>query len=488
MEKPIIKLGAKQFLTGIAPNAHTETGGIFFKADGVTPLYDAGGTASTQNGLLQCGPEPENVGGSTVVDNIIASAETNYTGTPYLYFLGKDGHLYQKGIGAAAITDLRSGTQITFPSNGMVVWAPAGGTVKLHYWRQSKIGTWDLSGSYPTGWDDAAYDITTTNGGLIQPTHQFAGNVYFGNGYHLGALLDDGDGTASVDSNVLDLPSRSLITAVADDSTYLVLSAITNPLGANIFALNKIYFWDTHSVSWTREWEIRDPFIWALKSIGGAVYAFGQYGIYEVTFGGGVRKVLSRFIGFGTATDITLYGANRAAVYNGQSLIFATDTTVDTFGKLQPDVPSAHFKPFVIPSSVGTPTLVSASLDAGRVFVATDGAKLYSYDFNASTRDTARTAQTVYFSLPSKVHINRIDLVFGEPLATGDSVSASIYKDEDTAATSFGSATYAADGAIRRKSLFKQVVCEDQFSLRLDFVAGAPKIKAIEVYGLPMTP
>jgi hypothetical protein len=345
-----------------------------------------------------------------------------------------------------------------------------------------------MSGTYPTGWNDSAYAISAGNGvQTLRPVHQFVGNVYYGNGDLLGALLDAGSGTVSHLSNVLDFPTREEVTDVSDDGLYLAIATTENAASQSTFARNYVSFWDTFSSSWNRRHVIRDPFIWALENIGGVVYAFGQQGIYEVTFSGGARKILSRTIGFGTSSDVAAgYGSSRATVYGGSALMFATDTTVDTFGKLSPDVPNAYFKNFKIPSGVGTPTFISADLDAGRVYVATDGAKLYGYDFNNTTRDTGVTAQTVYFPVSNKVLIKRIELVFGEPLSTGESYSAGIFRDEDTAVTTFGTVSHTVNGAIRRKILLPTIrpICENQFSIL--FTPGA-KLKRIEVYADPMS-
>ena len=487
METPFLRLTPKEFLTGIAPSAHTGRGGVFFKADGVTPVYDPGGTASVENGLLQAGPAPTDFTGSVVVDNIIAGVASSFTGAAHLYMLGSSGHFYDKAVGSGTPTDLRSGTQITNPASGLVVWSPAGGTPLCYIWRQNKIDTWNMSGTYPTGWTADVYSITQGNNStILKPVHKFVGNVYYGNGDLLGAITDAGSGTASHSSNVLDFPTRELITGLADDGRYLVIATTENAAEqSDTFARNYIRFWDTNSTSWTREWPIRDPFIWAVKHLGGGViHAYGQYGVYEGTFDFGFKKILPRMIGFGTGGDLTSgYGCSRATVYNNDTLLFATDTTIDTLGKPSPDLQSAYLKPFKVPSAVGTPTFVSADLDPGRVYVATDGPKLYGYDFNGSTRDTGVTAQTVYFPVPSKTTVKRVEVVFGEPLASGDSVSVSIYKDEDTAAVSFGTAAYASQGAARRVSMSKSITVDSQLSVLITFTAGAAKIRAIELYG-----
>lgn len=490
MEKPILTITTKDFLTGIAPSAHTERGGLFFSATGVTPIYDPGGSASDENGLLQPGPAPTNIGGSTVVDTIIAATSANVT-TGRAFFLGEEGHLYQL-LDNAVFSDLRSGTPITNPANGLAVWGPKAGSRKLYYAQKGQIGTWDLSGTYPTGWDDNGDSYTGLTSIALHPFHKHVGNLYFGNGTKIGSLKDDGTSTPVYSANTLAFTPNEYVTALSDDGVYLAIATTENLEGVNVFAVNKVYFWDTFSPSWNREVTIRDPFIWALKRVGNTVYAFGQYGVYEVSFGGSARKVLSRFIGFGTPSDLVLgYGSSRAAVYNQDSLIFATDSTVDTFGTMSPGLPVAYMKPFKIPTSVGTPSLVFTDFAVGSVYVATDGDKLYRYDFDGSTRETSVSAQTIYFPLAMKTEINRVDVLFGEPLASGDSMSIQFKTDEDTSATPTTAltATYAADGAIRRKSIrIPAFVTESPLSLVVNFTAGAVKIKRIEIYGAPWVP
>lgn len=493
----ILSLSSKHFLTGLAPSAHAEAGGILFKADGVTPTYDAGGTASVENGLLQAGPAPTDfTGGSvgaTVLDTIIGGYIGLSGGDPYLMMIGNAGHFYLKAAGAGDVIDRAVTNQIANPANGVTVWAPAGGTALCYYWQRQQIGTYDMTGNnHPASpdahWIDNAYTFSLSNQ-ANHPVHQFEGNVYYGNGSYVGALLDNGSGGVTHSENVLDFPFRLKVTAISDDGTYLVVAVTENSAGNNTFANNRIVFWDTFSAQWTREYEIRDPFIWALKKVGNVVYAFGQYGIYECSFGG-VRKILSRLIGFGTMTDLAIgYGANRALVYNGSALLFATDTTVDTFGKLSPDLQNAYFKHFKIPAG-GTPSFVSADLDVGRIYVATDNNKLYAYDFNAATRGTGVTAQTVYIPLGGRYTIDRVDVYFGEPLATGDSMTLQLKSDEDTSAqsaTSLKSASCMTDGVIRVKPMRIEGFEAEQLSVIVNFVAGAVKIKRIDVWGSPVT-
>lgn len=481
MERPILTLTTKDFLTGIAPSAHTERGGLFHTAPGITPLYDAGGTASTENGLLQAGPAPTDF--SSGISDVIFAGDVGYvSGTPYLFMLGNSGHLYQKSIGSGAVTDLRSATPITSPRNGLAVFEFSGAN-RLFYFQDTQVGLWNLSGTYPTGWTDNAYTSLTSG---QHPTHKFLDRLFFGNVNSIGFFQTDG--TASL--SALDLPTTLTVTALSDDGTFLAIATTENSQGSNNFALNKILFWDTNASSWQRDYAIRDPFIWALKRIGRAVYAFGQYGIYEVSFDGGVRKVLSSLIGFGTTTDLTAgYGANRAAVYNQDALVFGTDETIDTFGRLSIEVPTAYFKPFLVPDGVGTPSFVFSSFDVGRVYVATDANKLYAYDFNAATRETNVNFATIYIPLKQPIQVHRIDVIFGAPITSGDIFTPTIRSDVDTSYT-FEQLSFATHGAKNRYPFYAltPLVAQNQLSVSGNFGAGAVKIKSIEVYGQPMTP
>lgn len=482
MAQRILKIGVADFLTGIAPSAHIPNTGLFYEAEGVTPFFDIDAAGSAENGLLRAGPAATDFT-TNIVDTVIAHVVTNFSGTPELYMLGGSGHFYKKGLGAGAATDLRSATPITNPEGGMVVWGPAGGTTYLYYLNNAKIGTWDLSGTYPTGWNDSVYTSSSISY-LNTSIHKFVGNVYYGGSGAIGAIIDNGDTTASHSSNVLDFDPRAIASGLTDDGRYLVLAITTNLVGGNLSSACKIYFWDTFSDSWNVEYEIKDPYIWALKSIGGVVYAFGQHGIYQVTFAGGVKKIFSRQIAnYGSFYD-GIATNDIAAIFNNSVLMWGNTNTssVDTFGKMSPEVPSAYFQQFNIAS--GNIRHIIPDFDPGRVYVSTDTPKLYGFDFNNTTRETGVTPQTVFFELDQPADIVAVRVVFGAPLAVGDQLSVSVFSDEATAAKSFGSIAYTATRTTRSKTKRAKLHAEDQFSLQLSFDAGAPKVKKVEVFAV----
>ena len=476
MERPILKLSSSDFLTGIAPSAHTERGGLFFSALGVTPIYDPGGTASVENGLLQAGPAPTNIGGATVDDVIFAADSGVVNSLNSASFYGADGNIYRL-LTNGTFTEVKTG--ITSPKAGIKYWRNG-----LYYWNNADVGrTTDFS-----TFTDTAISPTGLASNIPAP-HIFQDNLYYF--HNAGVRLDRLTDVTTNEEDILDFEAGQIGTAISDDGVFLVVILTFNQQGADVFATNRVLFWDTFSSSWQREYIIQDPFIWSARRLGNSVICFGQYGIYEVSFGGGVRKILDRLIGFGNTDDLLFgYGFNRADIYNQQALIFGTDASVDTFGPLASDLPSAYLKPFKVPSGVGTPTCVFSKFAVGSVYVGTDGDKLYRYDFDGATRETSVSAQTVYFPLPFKVQIHKIVVALGEPLASGDAFDIDTKIDEDTAAVDYDSCSFAVEGAIRKKVMTpktnKTPIPEDQISFVLNFTGGAPKIKKISVYGTPM--
>ena len=282
MNKPILSLSTRDFLSGIAPSAHSEKGGLWHVLQGVTPAYDPGGSGSVEPGLLQASPNETDLTGAVVVDEIFAGCVGYQSTTPYLYMLGDSGHLYRNGLNTTP-TDLRSATPITNPANGIFIYKPQGGTKYLYYMQKTQMGRWDMSGTYVNGlggdgWTEAL--STSWNSTAIHPTHKLFDVVYIANGSQIGSLRDDGAASVTITKDNLDLPDTLRAVALCDDGANLVVATTENIEATDNFAENRIFFWDGYTSSWQREYKITDRFIWAVKNIGPIVYAFGQYGVY----------------------------------------------------------------------------------------------------------------------------------------------------------------------------------------------------------------
>ena len=116
----------------------------------------------------------------------------------------------------------------------------------------------------------------------------------------------------------------------------------------------------------------------------------------------------------------------------------------------------------------------------------TTSEKLAYVDFNAATRSTGVSGETVYIPLKAKYLIERIDVTLGEPMASGDSLNIDLRADEDVSATDWGTMSYAVEGAIRKKFITKETGGEfeaENFKMILNFNGGAVKIKKIDVWG-----
>src|SRR3990167_1747578 len=100
--KPLLRLGTKDFQSGISMmGAHAERGGLFYKAAGVTPLFDAGAAESVNNGLLIAGADgtaiTETLGGNII--NMIDDGNVFYTGGG-LIAAASDNKIYKLSIDA----------------------------------------------------------------------------------------------------------------------------------------------------------------------------------------------------------------------------------------------------------------------------------------------------------------------------------------------------------------------------------------------------
>lgn len=481
MEKPLISITTKDFLTGIAPGAFLNEGQLFYKADGVTPLIEAGTSRSAKNGLLMAGGQGTAVSGSTA-GNFISYTTTPIGSSQNAAFFGTaSNHILKLVLNSTvsnSITDIHTCSNTLV--QGLEVLATAGGNINLFYFQTAKIGLYDFS-SFNDTWASISTDY-------IHCTHRYFDSILYGNGTKIGKIVNDGGTSFTNTASALKIPQSMMATDISDDGTYAVIAVTDNvSCDTSTMADTRVLFWDGYSVSWNFEFPIPDPFIYAVEKTPLGVFAFGVTGIWQLSIKG-CKKVFSRATGlYSVNSDSSLLYGRMAASYFGEALMWGgssgSNNTVKSLGKLQSDAPNAYLHPFLTTANKNI-TLVAGQVVKGYVLVADDSPALVAYPFTSPTPQTGVSAQTVYFPVPAKASIKRIEVVFGGPLASGDSLAVSVYKDEDTASVSYGSATFANDGAIRRKQLIPTtpITVEDQFSLLITFTAGAPKIKTIHVY------
>lgn len=499
-EQPILVLTSKEFLTGISPSAHSGRSGIFYKAAGIAPVNDPGAGESSENGLLRAGPVGTDLTSTVVVDAPVAGVRDYPSGSSaYLYILGAAGHFYQLTAGSHALTDLRptggSPGPISNPANGIGTFQPIGGTKYTYYMMKAAIGrasALNSSPSFADTWVSSGINSTT-----MHPMHTYFDQLMYGNLNTIGMINDNGSGDSQNNTNVLDLPVDSECTALSDDGIYLVI-AITNNLQSTFaFSNCRILFWDGASDSWNREYPIDDAYILSMKRVGNAVIVQGIRGVYQVTFAGGVKKILSRYTGLSSTGSNRQIGPALMSVLNQSAVAFGAafpnEIAVATIGALADDAPSAFHKPILITTNLLiNPSFVEAELDSGIVIVGTDQPKLLSFAFGSPTgAETSVSAQTVYLALPTRYQIQRIDIILAAPLIAGDEFNIETKLSETDSAVQFGrDVAYATENNKRHIQITttKPVQVDNQVSLIVNFEGGAVKIKTIQVYGQLMTP
>lgn len=495
MEKPLFTLGPKQFLSGIAQGAH-DLGRLWYKADGITPMAEAATGANTKNGLLMVGAAGISISG--IVDTVIDGTTTFMGGVATALLLGDEGHFYSMQMdspsidaptpGSDSFTDLRSGTPITNARSGLQVLECAS-TSYAFYFQSGQIGRATANAfrgidAYPTGWTDDYFDSADdVESDSVRTPHRFNDGIYYANQRWVGVISSDGTTTPVHNGHALDLPSGYRALAITDDGTYLVIVCCENDKRYGARGRTRVLFWDTFSASWVREYYISEPYVSGARNIGGVPEVIGRNAVWRCTLSGAKRD-LTRKPGVYQSQML----GNRAHSIYGQALIWGGDTpsgnkVLHTLGSLDDTMPSTYMTPVLLGSN--NITFVSAEIYEGHVVVGTDGNDIKAYPLSGGTPQTGAVAQTVYIPLEYETDINHVSITFANPLASGDSISLSLLKDEDTPAVDFGTASFAVDKAIRRKRLNSAITADEQVSLKLTYTAGAPKLKTIKVYGTP---
>lgn len=483
--KKLLDLGPKEFSYGITTADHLD-GPIFSTATaGVCSLYDD----SSKRGLLMAGPDANNVGSTDVVDTIITGAINSSGGTTTLYSLGASGHLYSQSMATptATPTDHRSGTPITNPANGLETFQAAGGSRYLYYWQKTQIGRWDMSQAYPAGWTDN-WETTNITDTYAHPTHSFQDRVYYGNGAYVGYIYDNA-GTPTSVPRALDVPADYYVSSITDDGTYLVIG-LTRQTGSGTFQQSsggKIIFWDGVSSSWSKEWNLPDSTgIISLKNVDGSIYVLETRRLSVCNFStppisinleGYLRAPMT---GSGAATS----DHNRMVKYKDGVLWINNVGGLSYYGKLHPDAPRALHSPF------GPLTSPTAILPIGVTSYIHVGGQSKYYAQATAGGGTSGSVTTRFFDLKDTYTIGRIDLVFGYPLASGDTVTVNTVGDATTGTLTFGIASFATHGAKTKVPLHTGVQygnhTMDSLQLVLAWGAGAVKIKRIIVWGDPV--
>ena len=474
--KKIFELTSRDFLSGVSQVSHGSRGGLFFEAKGVAPFISPRRT-SNDFGLLQTFVAPVDMTAEVVIDEIQSWAvEATAASTGYLYCYGNDGNFYVVVLASNAITNERAGaSKVSNPASGLIIYKE-----KLYYAQLTQIGqVTEGTPPFDTGstWDDD-YSGTTGGGSALtsffyHPMHLFSGRVFIGNSEKIDKISGS---TPDYTSGALTLESDFKVMCLEDDGFFLV-AGITQNLGdTSIMATTKIVFWNTFSSLVSREWEISEPNIIALKKMGGWLYAITSGGVYRFSYSSPPQKIMD-----GTQSVPSFGRYAGVDVLEGNILVMGGTSNLVTYGSLMPGYAPAIFTPFA--GMTGNPNALIATAKRGEIYYATSSNKLYRQSM-VTGGATSLNATTNFIPLRKKYLVQEIKIILGTDLASGDSLNVDVSADAGDTASDWGTASFANHGAVRRVTLTGSFEAE-ALQLVLNYNGGNVKIKSIEVYGTP---
>jgi hypothetical protein len=464
--KKILSIKQKDFVSGISPYKNDSRFGLLYSANGYSPSLFGGGLAFTK--------APVDIGGATVVDSIQGFAD--YTDT--LYAMGDGGNFYKiTNLTAAAptVVNLKSGGVLTNPAYGVASFSTIVGGAKIYYFNNStKIG--QLAPSTDT-FSDSKYSLTYGHSGRA-PTHVVNDRLFFGAQRFVSMLYDNGtDADPVLSENVFDIPKEESVQSISDDGTYLIVAGIK---GSNVKAESTIYFWEwkDNIVTWTKKYAIPDH-IKCIQTISGITYGIGSRGLWAFTFSD--YPILLR-------EDISAsgYHTNILNILKDQVIIGQT-TSLFAYGK-----PNQFFPASLLSLSTGYTGIILASnfnSQLTRGFVSTLDDKLYLVDYTTQKTASSDSVVTSYIDLGNKFSISRVDLVFVDELASGDSVAivarGSAGTTEGKDFVNGSTISFTNNGSVKdAKSELSTVLLTDSLSLEFT-ISGTCVIKRIDIYGEP---
>jgi hypothetical protein len=476
--KKLIELNNHTLRTG-RTRSKFMPGGIWDSAQGMNPYLEN----DTYRGTIAVTATPTDLTGSVIVDNPIAYTKNERNSTYNLYMMGDAGHFYSLNTAGTIVTDLRSGTPISGPANGMAVFKPrAAFSPTLLYATNASIGTWDMSGVYPTGWTDNFYTLATTPT-KHRPMHPFFDRVYYGNLNYVGQFADDGTATIAHTAQVLNVDGYETVTALSDDGRYLMIAtARTVDENYNGASRVRILFWDTNKNSW--DWEVSIPnefSIRGFKRIGDVNYAVGKRGLYAVAFGVAPKLVYTFDSDETIAFDGSNYGHVQSIAPWGDGVIFGKLGTA--FSSFLPGTDRIVYNP--LQGFTGDIGIIIPDYIENKVFVGTRSAKFYSYNMTLAGSTTASFV-TRFIDLEGFYHVQRLDLT----LPNGPSGTISILVSgtntlNTTPSIIVNETKYPGQRHISIP--LNQNITTPHVKISVLLSAGTPAISAMSLWGEPAT-
>jgi hypothetical protein len=474
--KKLLDLTNKALLTGRARGKWTG-GGIWDAAQGLNPFLES----DTYRGLVALGSTPTDKTGAVVVDIPVAYAKNEQGSTYFLYILGLSGHFYSV-TPTEVITNLRSATPINGPSNGMAIFKPrAASAATMLFAREARIGTWDLSGTYPTGWNDSAYDPLTST--PHRPMHRLFDRVYYGNKNYIGMFSDDGTATIVHTAQALNLEGQETVTALGDDGRYLV-AGISRAITESYNGLNRVrlIFWDGNKSSWDWETDIpNETSIRGIRRVGDTLYIIGKRAVYTAAFGFGAKPLFMFDSDEAIAFDAINYGHVGSIAPWGDGVIFGKLGTA--ISKMLPDTPRIVFNP--LQGFTGDISLIIPDFLENKVYIGTRSSKLYSYNL-ATAGASATPLTTRNLPLDGRYHIERAQIILPNGVGASDSIAIQIIGNDGASTATLPTITQAAYGNTRFLNIpLPNHVTATHVKLSVTMSAGTPSFSDISLWGTP---
>lgn len=481
----ILTLSTKDWITGISSSSFLQTGILGEDTKGINPVSNN----DDIRGLLAPAGTSTDIAGAAIVDEPIAYTTDSSAGTTTSYILGHEGHLYSQDTltPTTTPTDHRSGTPITNPANGLETFQSVGASNYLYYWQKTQIGQWDMTGSYATGWTDNW--VTGLTDSYVHCTHKFDNQIFYGNGDAISRIYDNA-GTTANQADILDFYADYQCVSIADDGYYLII-AITNQTVSGTpsgIAGNKVLFWDrSNSISWNREWNLSgESAIIAVKRVGARVYCVTTESIWLVSFGTPPQKVADLTtnlrLSYASFTSLGSSGHHKVTQYK-EGIAWAASDRVGFYGKLAPEAPEAMH--CIVDAAADGDFLTITHPNRSYLYMGSDGE--YWYTQPGVPASTTAQAHTSFIPLNNTYQISRVEFIFGEETASGDSLQVSLAADKETSATLIETITHAkVDAQTDNKRVYniypKSFKCEN-LQIQMAFNGGAYKVKTINVYG-----
>ncbi len=369
-----------------------------------------------------------------------------------------------------------------------------GATAFMYYFTQNTIGRWDLVSSHPSGWIDEW--SSSLNPTAFHPTWFFKGAIYFGNANSVGSIYDlNGVITTSYSTTPggLPLPADMVVTALNDDSNYLIIGLTKGSSSASGDQQSdtRIYFWDTISPKFNYEWQIPEYSIQGIQKFRDGFIAWGKTSMWYFNSSTKPTRINGGAIN-GPGSSVM-----SSDIYQDGVIWADGEGTFNTYGKMIPQAPDALFKTFVN-NDTNNARYVNAQANFAKIYVGYGGGTSFGfYDLTGAGSTIAGAGaggtpiDTIYMDLGDEINVVKADVWLAEPLAAGDpsdSLTVTYKTDEASSEGTFTSnVAFNTYGTAKRIELYPtNPPISDQLKLLFYFTAGNVKIKKIDLYGEPI--